>query len=105
MKHVEIETNRTTMNAKQFYQHCSRLFKKKGYSIEDWTNWHDWSRGSHIPRTEVEYHSDYYGDVSVIYRYEPYHLQEYGSHDLGGHNLILEWDEGHGYMYFTTWTN
>ena len=92
----EVECERHTDSPREFYSYCNRRLKAKaGMSIEDWVDYNYWADQNHHYYNKTE-HSDWDDpEIEVIKEY-PYEVQLFLSNN---YNFILEWDNGHGYMY------
>lgn len=92
-KLYEVETNRTCISARQFWSHCNRLLKKKGLSagIEAWLDDFEVWANPDKRHTACDVKTE-----SEICRIQPFDVHLYCH---GNFNFILEWFDGHGYMY------
>ena len=92
----ECECNRTNISPKQFYSYCrKKLMEKAGVKITDWVYFEDW--GAPIQQYyRTSKHEDWDEPAYEISRVMPF---DYHLYLEGAYNFIMQWDDGHGYMY------
>lgn len=91
----EVECNRNNISPRQFFTYCKRQFAKKGYDLESWTYYEDWEKP--IQESDNKWkHEDWDVPALEICKTKPYDIQFYLQ---GAYNFIMEWFDGHGYMY------
>lgn len=102
----EVETNRNGLSARAFWNHCGRFLKAHG--IESGTDiicdsFDFWANPASV-NSECDSRNKYEGEDGKTY-YEICRLKPFDLHLFyeGAYNFILEWFDGHGYMYVTEW--
>lgn len=97
MKRYEVEVDRSAKTPKQFWNACQKIFEKKtGMGLEDWVgSFEEWENPEHEYNIYAK-HEDWETPQREVLRTKPLEYQIYLQ---GAYNFILEWFEGHGYMY------
>ncbi|MCI6649109.1 MAG: hypothetical protein MSH24_06225 [Lachnospiraceae bacterium] len=97
----EVESERTEVTPKDFWRYCSKLMKKHGADIENWTTFEEFEN----PTTPQEYtcnlHEDWDRPKTEIIKLMPYDWQIFLEDT---YNFIMEFEfdterKGHGYLY------
>ena len=98
-KIYEVECNRTNVSPRQFYTYCLKQIRQRTdgrASLLDWLDDFD-SWLEPIQTYNVRnYHEDWDEPALEICKAEPLDRQFYLD---GAYNFIMEWFDGHGYMY------
>ena len=99
----EYEYNRFISSPEKWFDYCKRMLAKHNINLEDWVDELDfidrpyghcndkWEREKRDGIIEVE-----------ICKYMPCEIQLYLS---TLYNFIMEWDDGHGYLYIVEYEN
>ena len=100
-KLYEIESQRTNVTPKQFFEYCRKQALKHGLDIECWTDFENWSDPIGPHDTYTYEHEDWEEPQRELVRSMPYDLQYYLQ---GSFNFIMEFQfdtetKGCGYMY------
>ena len=96
-KRYEFEYTRCISSPEKWYDYCNKMLMKHGRSLEDWVSKEDF----------IDYQFGYCNDKWVrekndgiieteICKFMPCDVQMYLS---TMYNFIIEWFDGHGYMY------
>lgn len=99
-KMYEVETLRSNMTPKAFYNHCVRTFEKKAGVSWGWIDFEQWEE-PYAPCEETHKHEDWKQPQIEKITFQPFCTHLYLE---GNYNFIMEftfWDEkrGSGYMY------
>lgn len=92
----EIETQRTNISPKQFFSHCRRTYEKKTGGKYFWIDSFDLWDNPPIRTNSRNKHEDWDNPQLEICKVLPLEYQYYLE---GEYNFIMEWFDGHGYMY------
>lgn len=102
-KLYEVECNRTNISPRQFFTYCKKRFEEKtGQRLDMWIDsFEDWENP--IQKNNQEYinpwprwDGDEDGPAKEIIKTMPFDWQLFLA---GSYNFIMEWFDGHGYMY------
>ena len=100
-KIYEVETQRSNITPKAFFNHCMKLAEKNGFNLEDWADFKSWCVPTQKELWHMNKHEDWDEPKTEGYKAMPYDSHVYLQ---GSYNFIMEFDfdtetKGHGYMY------
>lgn len=96
-KRYEVEIDRHANSPRSFWTLCNKRYEEKtGMTLEAWIDsYEEWAQ----PRSEFDIsaaHEDWDFPQREVAHSHPYEFQIFFQ---GAYNVILEWFDGHGYMY------
>lgn len=89
------EANRTNISPRQFYTYARKVAMKKGLDLEAYVDYEYWVKPYQCCNDRCK-HEDWEHPLLEICKIQPY---DYHLYLEGSYNFILEWDDGHGYMF------
>ena len=102
-KLYEVECDRTNISPRQFYTYCKKRFEQKtGNTLDMWIDsFDDWEHPVQVYDDEYmntwkRWDGDEDGPAREICKIKPFEIQLFLA---GSYNFIMEWFDGHGYMF------